>query len=262
MISTLLRCAIVLVAVASLEGSPRIAQASPDERACEVPERFTTSEPVLSKTPETLARGRKVVIVALGGASTLGLAAGGAPLAWPSRLAVSLGSRFSPEQVEVVNLGVARQTAEAAVGRLERDVLPLKPTLVIWETGTMEAVRGIDVDKFRETLQVGTNRLQAAGVELALMNMQFSPDTDPMIHFSPYIVAMREFAAANEVPLFRRHGIMRHWAENGLLDLRARGGAQRRQLATKLYDCIGRAMADFVTRGMPAAKSWPKPDSG
>jgi len=65
---------------------------------------------------------------------------------------------------------------------------------------------------------------------------------------------MREIAA-DDVPLFRRHGIMRHWAENGLLDLRVKGAEQRRQLAAKLYDCIGQAMADFVTRGMPAAKS-------
>ena len=56
------------------------------------------------------------------------------------------------------------------------------------------------------------------------------------------------------MPLFRRHGIMRHWAESGALDLRAGDGEKGRELAAKLYDCIGRAMADFVTRGIPAAK--------
>ena len=58
-----------------------------------------------------------------------------------------------------------------------------------------------------------------------------------------------------DVPLFRRHGIMRHWIESGLLDPRVRDGEKSRQLAAKLYDCIGRAMADFVTRGAPAAKA-------
>ena len=32
---------------------------------------------------------------------------------------------------------------------------------------------------------------------------------------------------------------------------------KRRQLAAKLYDCIGRAMADFVTRGISAANAQP-----
>ena len=87
------------------------------------------------------------------------------------------------------------------------------------------------------------------------MNMQFSRETDAVIHFVPYLIALRELADVNDVPLFRRHGIMRHWAESGSLDLRAEDGAKRRQVAATLYGCIGRAMADFVTRGAPAAKA-------
>jgi hypothetical protein len=154
----------------------------------------------------------------------------------------------------VVNLAVAGQTAKEAVKRLDRDVVPLKPTLVIWETGTMEAVRGTDVDEFREAMKAGIDELRAAGAEVVLMNVQFSRETDAMIHFGPYLSAMRELAEANDVPVFRRRGIMRHWAESGALDLRAKEGEKRRQVATKLYDCIGRAMGDFVTRGVPAAK--------
>jgi hypothetical protein len=90
---------------------------------------------------------------------------------------------------------------------------------------------------------------------VVLMNMQFSRETDAIIHFGPYLGAMRDLADANDVPLFRRRGIMRHWAETGLFDLRAREGEKRRQLAAKLYDCIGQAMADFVARGAPATGS-------
>jgi hypothetical protein len=93
------------------------------------------------------------------------------------------------------------------------------------------------------------------------MNMQFSRETDAMIHFEPYLIAMRQLAGTNDVPLFRRRGIMRHWAESDLLDLRARGGEKRRQLAAKLYDCIGHAMADFVTRGVPVVKPAASPGS-
>jgi hypothetical protein len=91
--------------------------------------------------------------------------------------------------------------------------------------------------------------------------MQFSRETDAMIHFEPYLVAMRQVADANEVPLFRRRGVMRFWAESGLLDLRVKEEKKRRQLAVKLYDCIGRAMADFVTRGIPDSNSAANPGS-
>src|SRR5262249_13405353 len=147
------------------------------------------------------------------------------------RLNSVLVGRYPSTHIKLVNLAVARQTAKAAVERLNRDVLPLKPTLVIWETGTMEAVRGADVDEFRETLRAGIDELRAAGADVVLMNMQFSRETDAMIHFEPYLIAIRELASANDVPLFRRHGMMRLWAESELLDLRTKDAEKRRQVA-------------------------------
>ena len=35
--------------------------------------------------------------------------------------------------------------------------------------------------------------------------MQFSRASDAVIHFEPYLAAMRELADINDVPLFRRH---------------------------------------------------------
>ncbi len=262
MIPALLRPAIVLMAAVAI-GLPSVpAEAFGEDQECSVPESFYAFEPTLTKTDKALTDGREVVIAVLGGSSTLGLAAGGGGFAWPARMAAALAVRFPSARIKLVNLAVARQTAKGAADRLARDVLPLKPTLVIWETGTVEAVQGSDIDQFRETMQAGIDALRHAGVEVVLMNMQFSRATDPMINFEPYVIAMRQVADGNDVPLFRRHGIMRYWAESGLLDPRIRDGERSRQLAAKLYDCIGRAMADFVTRGIPAAKSTTSPGSG
>jgi lysophospholipase L1-like esterase len=260
MTAAFLRCAIVIASAGiALLSAP--AGVLGQEQECPVPERFFAFEPPLTKTAKALAGGREVVIAALGGASTVGLAAGGPNLAWPARMSSVLAGKFPSARTKVVNLAVARQTAKAAVERFSRDVFPLKPTLVIWETGTMEAVRGTDVDEFRETVQAGINELHTARTEMVLMNMQFSRETDAMIQFGPYLIAMRELADANDVSLFRRHGIMRYWAENDFLDLRTREAEKRRQLAAKLYDCIGHAMADFVARGVAAAKAASSPGS-
>jgi lysophospholipase L1-like esterase len=250
-----LRCrAVVLLAAAVVVLLSEPLGGYADQRECPVPEYFYSFEPQVTKTAKALADGRAVLIVALGGASTAGVAAANRDLAWPARLAYALGVRFRSGRIKVINLAVARQTAKAAAERLERDVLPLKPTLVIWETGTMEAVRGTQADEFRNRVQAGIGDLRAAGAEVVLMNMQFSRDSDAIIDFEPYLVAMRELADANDVPLFRRHDIMRYWAESGFLDLRARDRDKGSLLAAKLYDCIGRAMADFLTRGIPTEK--------
>jgi lysophospholipase L1-like esterase len=242
------RWAVALIATASLALSAAPSAAGGQEAACPTPDGFGASEATLPKTAKALASGSPVVIVALGGSSTLGVAAGGTSLAWPSRLAVVLAGRFSSARVKVVNLAMSRQTAREAAGRLAREVLPLRPTLLIWETGTVEAVRGTDVDEFRETVQSGIDELHAAGIEVVLMNAQFSRDTEAIIRFEPYLDVLREVADANQVPVFDRHGLMRYWAETGVLDFRTKDGDKRRRLATRLYDCLGRAMAALVTR--------------
>ena len=71
-----------------------------------------------------------------------------------------------------------------------------------------EAVRGTDVDEFRETVQSGIDELHAAGIEVVLMNAQFSRDADAIIRFEPYLDVLREVADANQVPVFDRHGLM------------------------------------------------------
>ena len=252
MILAFLRCSMVLMAAMVVALLPAVTGTFAQERECPVPERFYTFERALTKTAKAFASRREVVIAALGGASTMGVAAGGLEFAWPARMASALAEKFP--RTKVINLAVGRQTAKRGAERLDHDVIPLKPTLVIWETGTMEAVRGTDVDEFRQTLQTGIDKLRAAGAEVVLMNMQFSRATEAVIHFEPYLVALRELADVNDVPLFHRHGIMRYWAESGALDLRAGDDEKGRELAAKLYDCIGRAMADLVRRGIPAAK--------
>lgn len=249
------RRAIALIVAVGLALSPGPGAALGQEPACPTPEGFGAFEAPLPKTAKALAAGSEVVIVILGGSSSLGSAAGGPSLSWPSRLAAALAGRFPAARVNVVNLAKPRQTAREAADRLAREVLPLKPTLVVWETGTMEAVRGTGVDDFRETVQAGIDDLRAAGIEVVLMSAQFSRDADAIIHYAPYLGAVRELADANDVAVFHRYGLMRRWAESGVLDLRTRESEERRRLAARVYECIGRAMADFVSRGGAAAEA-------
>lgn len=242
------RRGLALIAAAGLALSAAPPSAAARESACPVPEGFAVYESALPRTATAVAGSAETVIVTLGASSSLGRAAGGADLSWPSRLGAALTERFPAARIKVVNLATPHQTARAAADRLARDVLPLRPTLVIWETGTVEAVRGLGVDAFREALQAGLDELRASETDVVLMNAQFSRDTDAVINFAPYLGALRDFADANDVPVFHRYGLMRAWAESGALDLRARESDKRRKLAARLYDCLGRAMADFVTR--------------
>ena len=152
---------------------------------------------------------------------------------------------------------MARETAFDMLARFQRDVLSLRPTLVIWETGTTEAVRGDDVDAFRVTLQTGIQRVRGSGAEIMLMDMQFARPAAAMINLERYRTALREVADASDVPMFPRHDVMRAWVEAGVFDFGVREGEKSQAVAVKLYDCLGRAIAEFVARGAGAARSRP-----
>ncbi len=115
---------------------------------------------------------------------------------------------------------------------------------MIWQTGTVDAMRNIDADDFRIALETGLEALQSAGADAILMNLQYSPRTETMISVSPYNDTMRLVAQQHEVPLFDRFAAMHHWSETGEFDLF--GPTRDASLAKRVHDCIGRALALLV----------------
>jgi hypothetical protein len=228
--------------------------ATPGFAACNVPAEAFLFEPLLPRTVAALSTGRPVKVVAIGSASTDGRAAGGPEHAWPQQLKLSLSQMFPAATISVVNLAKPRLTAADMVKRFEKEIVSLAPLLVIWQTGTVDAVDGIDLTDFRATLQSGFNRLKASS-EIVMMDPQFSRRTRAMIDFEPYESVMREVADANDVPVFPRSDLMRAWSGAGEFDYSVADKDARREMARRLYSCIGKVLAVFVTRRAPAQGS-------
>jgi hypothetical protein len=119
-----------------------------------------------------------------------------------------------------------------------------KPTLVIWQTGTVDAMRSVDPDDFRSAVDDGVVALQNAGADVVLINLQYSPRTETMISVPPYLDDMRMVAQQHDVPLFDRFAIMRQWNESGSFDLFS--ASHGLELAKRVHDCLGRALSKFV----------------
>ena len=135
-------------------------------------------------------------------------------------------------------------TADDLAKGMEKLLVDEKPDLVIWQTGTFDAIRRIEPDDFRAALDEGVETLHKGGADVILMNMQYSPRTDIMVPLGPYADNMRVVAQQHEIPLFDRLAIMRHWSDIGAFDLYAAG--KDNVLAHKVHDCIGRAIASMI----------------
>jgi len=216
-----------------------------DTLACDVPDELMQFDDKLLHLAERLRAAEPVKIVAIGGASTTGLAAGSSDLAYPHRLQEVL-ARSYPSPITVVNRGVPRQTARQMLERFPTDVIPEDPVLVIWETGTTDAVRGVDVDDFAATLQAGIDEFKARGIDVMLVDMQFSHSTATVIDFERYLNALHRVGDVNDVNVFPRFEMMRYWSEQNVFNFDGVAKGERAGLAAKVYECIAGKLAEAI----------------
>lgn len=221
------------------------ARAAPDPE-CHIPEDLAQVDTRLPGLHAKLRAKQPVRIVAIGGGSTAGAAAGSPDLAWPHWLALRLARLFPTVQVTVVNKGVPRQSAAQMLARFPTDVLAEQPVLVIWEAGINEAVHGAEIDDFAETMQHGVDQLKAHGIDTVLFDIQFSRTTDSLIDFARYLDALHRIGEVNGLYVFPRYAIMRYWSEENMFDFDTVEKDARAKLAASVYRCLGDRLADAI----------------
>jgi hypothetical protein len=209
--------------------------------SCEVPDYLLTSESTLPKVAEAIKAGHSLDILVVGSRSSTINSDGNA---YPGRLQTALREKL-PKLA--INLSVeiqARKTAEEVAAGIVKMMEGKRPTLVIWQTGTVDAMRSVDPDDFRSAVDEGVAAMQNAGADVILMNLQYSPRTETMISAPPYLDNMRVVAQQHDVPLFDRFAIMRTWNETGDFDLFSTTNGI--EIAKRVHDCLGRALSTFV----------------
>jgi hypothetical protein len=237
----------LILGLMMLAGLLTAAPARAEEPAvsCEVPDYLLTSESTLPKVAEAIKASHSLDILVVGSrSSTINTTNASEASAYPGRLQAILKEKLPSIAVNVSVEIQAKKTAEEVAAGMVKLVEAKKPTLVIWQTGTVDAMRSTDPDDFRSGVDEGVVALQEAGTDVVLMNPQYSPRTETMISASPYLDSMRVVAQQHDVPLFDRFAIMRHWNESGDFDLFTTFHGI--ELAKRVHDCLGRALSQFV----------------
>lgn len=248
--SLLRRLPIAAFIVVAALGSAAARAMSSAGAGCPVPAGLMRDAARLPHLRARLAARQPIRIVAIGGASTAGKAAGSPDLAYPRRLQEALARLYPGLAITVVNKGVPRQSAEEMLTRFSRDVLALHPVLVIWEVGIADAVRGTETDDFAAALEAGIARLKARGIDVILVDMQFSRDMAAIIDFDDTLQALRRVAEIEDVTVFPRFEIMRNWSEEGVFHFDGVAPAKRAQLAARVYRCLGEALAETIRQAV------------
>lgn len=239
------------IGVLALAASLGLGMPARAENRCVIPHELIEDDGELPMTAAAITKRQPLKIVAIGSASTAGTAASAARAAFPARVQAHLATRLAGHTVSVVNKAVARQTAAEMAARFEAEILSERPTLVLWETGTVDAVRGIEVDGFSRTLSDGIARLRAGGADVILIDPQYSPRTMTLMNLQAYVEAVHMVGDGARVEVFRRFEIMRHWTDQGRFDMNAKPPTLTAEIDA-VYDCIGQLLAQLITERLIA----------
>jgi acyl-CoA thioesterase-1 len=250
----LLACLTLSLAAAT----PARAQAD-NGRQCDIPPDLTTPSATLSQVDKALKTEGRLDILALGSGSTVGDSAGtGGPTltnhapegSFPYRMLDALRTMRPKLRFNLTVKGGRNMTADLMLPILRHELASGHYDLVLWQTGTVEAVHGLRPDMLRGVLQDGADAAENAHADLVLIDPQFSRFLRANADLSPYQTVLDQMATTPAVTLFRRFDLTQGWVTNGQVDLERTSREQRDKTVALLNDCLGQALARYVLAGV------------
>jgi lysophospholipase L1-like esterase len=208
-------------------------------RECDGPDSAIQTNGALPFFRAALSTG-SVRIAVLGTGSARNEGAG----AWPDAFQEALAARLGKRKAQVEINARRGDTAEQQLAALAK-LLESKPALVIWQTGTVDAVRQIDVDDFSDALTDGIEKAAAAGADVVLVGPQYAPRAGTLVNFARHIAIMAQMARAHDAPFLDRYALMQDWSDTGRVNLD--GGKETWPAAAKFVQaCVGLKLADLI----------------
>lgn len=213
---------------------------------CSAPDDVTRLMNPLQRTGKRLAAGEPVKIVAVGSSSTAGAGASAPDKSYPSRLSVELAARFPAQPITVINRGVNGEEAREMVARLDEGVLSERPDLILWQVGANAVLRDNPIPAVRSDILEGLRRMKASGADVILMDPQFAPkvlakkDADAMVDL------LATTAKAQNVDLFRRFAVMRHWRHVARIPFETFISPDELHMNDWSYGCVAKLLAGAI----------------
>lgn len=203
----------------------------------------------LPRTTGALRLGQPLTILAIGSSSTAGAGATSDRTTYPSLLAHELRRRYPGSDIQVIKAGVGGELLENMLYRLKRLVVEHQPALVIFQTGTNDALARVDLDQFGAQLEHAFDWLRARGIDVLAMDLQFYPAISHEAAYAVYVERIRQVAGRERVPVFRRYDIMRYWSTRaesaGML------AEDSFHLSDRGYGCVAELLAETIARSVP-----------
>jgi len=216
--------------------------------ACAVPAEMVAPSQTMPRLTAAMATGKPLMVGLVGSSSSLGRGVSSPSHAYPVMLEKDLQELLG-RKVTVLTRAESGLTAPLALARFD-EMLSQHVALVVWETGTTDAVSGLALDRFGQAIGDGVRMVQAHGADVLLVDIQYSPQTAMVLNFDPYLDYLHREAEANDVMVFHRWDVMRAYVDSGRFNPAPDGAQEQFRNADFVNGCIGRLLAGQIAAGL------------
>jgi lysophospholipase L1-like esterase len=209
----------------------------------------------LPHVAKKLAAGQPVVIIAFGSSSTQGYGSTAPEFTYPNRLAAQLRRQYPGADITVINAGRGGEDAPEMMKRLQTSVIDAHPDLVIWQVGTNAVLRNLDPTETANMVEDGVARIQAAGADLVLVDLQYSPRvTEHAESAGKMVKLLSKIAELRHVGIFPRFEVMRDWHERQALPIDSFVIADGLHMNDWGYACFAQLLGDDIIKSVGQIK--------
>ena len=159
---------------------------------------------------------RAVKVLAIRSSSTAGVGASSQAATYVAKLETSLEGTLNGLDFDVIGRGQGGEEAQGAADRMKREVEEAKPDLVVWQVGTNDAIRHVNLDRFKLCLKTTLGWLKEQRIDVVLVDPQYGDALAKDEYYGEVVGAIADVARERGVMLVDRFESMRELArQNG-----------------------------------------------
>jgi hypothetical protein len=152
--------------------------------------------------------------------------------------------------IHVESVGRRNSTVAEQASLINKQVLPRKPALVIWNLGRTDTRRGLPPANMARALDRGLEQLRRQHIDTIVMDPPYHPQFEAFYRTDDYRQYIRWTMNLHDQPYLHRYDMIDYWASTGRIDLDS--GEPDRQAAAVTFTetCIAYQLSRMIDRGL------------
>ena len=152
--------------------------------------------------------------------------------------------------IHVESVGRRNSTVAEQASLINKQVLPRKPALVIWNLGRTDTRRGLPPANMARALDRGLEQLRRQHIDTIVMDPPYHPQFEAFYRTDDYRQYIRWTMNLHDQPYLQRYDMIDYWASTGRIDLDSGEPDRQASAVTFTETCIAYQLSRMIDRGL------------